>query len=161
MKQYVIFNISEKSQTTIKYFLKMLSSMTETVIFMLLGTSTVKDNHVWDVPFILITIVSCLLYRALGACRSYTHLTLLYLSCFSFLNFNTAVIKADHYLMKEAAFSCLPSTFKVGSHKTQPVSPSLSGLDVPCLDLFIYDCQCHTIILKDFLEFGTRNVVTH
>lgn len=66
MKQYVIFNISEKSQTTIKYFLKMLSSMTETVIFMLLGTSTIKDDHVWDVAFIVLTIVSCLVYRALG-----------------------------------------------------------------------------------------------
>ncbi|XP_067935263.1 probable Na(+)/H(+) antiporter nhx-9 isoform X2 [Watersipora subatra] len=66
MKQYVVFNISEKSQTTIKYFLKMLSSMTETVIFMMLGTSAVKDNHVWDYGFIVITIAACLLYRAIG-----------------------------------------------------------------------------------------------
>ncbi|KAF6017411.1 nhx-2 [Bugula neritina] len=66
MKNYVVFNISEKSQTTIKYFLKMLSSMTETVIFMMLGTSAVKDNHVWDVVFIVVTIVACLVYRAIG-----------------------------------------------------------------------------------------------
>lgn len=73
MKQYVIFNISEKSQTTIKYFLKMLSSMTETVIFMLLGTSTVKDDHVWDFAFIVITIICCLVYRTIGRRCSIIH----------------------------------------------------------------------------------------
>jgi len=72
MKQYVIFNISEKSQTTIKYFLKMLSSMTETVIFMMLGTSAIKRGHAWDVIFIFVTILSCLVYRTIGKLISTT-----------------------------------------------------------------------------------------
>ncbi|KFD58036.1 hypothetical protein M513_01269 [Trichuris suis] len=43
MKQYVEGNISKDSQTTVQYFMRMLSSSCETVIFMFLGMSTVKQ----------------------------------------------------------------------------------------------------------------------
>merc|ERR1719209_2759000 len=45
MKNYVQQNISENSQTTIKYGMKMLASSSETIIFMFLGVSTVHDHH--------------------------------------------------------------------------------------------------------------------
>lgn len=66
MKQYVEANVSQKSHTTIKYFMKMLSNISETIIFMFLGLSTVIDNHDWNVPFILFTVLFTLVFRALG-----------------------------------------------------------------------------------------------
>ncbi|CAH0388012.1 unnamed protein product, partial [Bemisia tabaci] len=66
MKNYVEANISHKSHTTVKYAMKMLSSSSETVIFMFLGVATVSDSHHWNTPFVLLTITFCSLYRALG-----------------------------------------------------------------------------------------------
>jgi sodium/hydrogen exchanger-like protein 3 len=64
MKKFVEANISQKSHTTIKYFLKMLASVSETIIFMVLGISTVYAAHEWDTGFCLMTLVFCLVYRA-------------------------------------------------------------------------------------------------
>ncbi|CAG0912206.1 unnamed protein product [Notodromas monacha] len=66
MKNYVVANVSQKSQTTLKYTMKMLSSSSETIIFMLLGVSTVHDEHVWDTWFVIFTLLFCTVYRALG-----------------------------------------------------------------------------------------------
>ncbi|XP_039623572.1 sodium/hydrogen exchanger 2-like [Polypterus senegalus] len=66
MKQYVEFNISQKSHVTVKYFMKMCSSVSETLIFIFLGVSTVRDNHEWSWPFVCFTVFFCLLWRALG-----------------------------------------------------------------------------------------------
>ncbi|XP_060520651.1 sodium/hydrogen exchanger 3 isoform X2 [Cylas formicarius] len=66
MKNYVEANISHKSHTTIKYAMKMLSSSSETIIFMFLGVATVNRNHDWNTWFILLTILFCSLYRVLG-----------------------------------------------------------------------------------------------
>ncbi|XP_073677524.1 sodium/hydrogen exchanger 1b isoform X2 [Garra rufa] len=66
MQPYVEANISHKSYTTIKYFLKMWSSVSETLIFIFLGVSTVAGPHAWNWTFVTITIVLCLLSRILG-----------------------------------------------------------------------------------------------
>ncbi|XP_058010616.1 sodium/hydrogen exchanger 2-like [Ahaetulla prasina] len=66
MKRYVEANISLKSHTTIKYFMKMWSSVSDTLIFIFLGVSTVGDNHEWNWPYICFTLIFCLLWRALG-----------------------------------------------------------------------------------------------
>ena len=66
MKNYVEANISQKSHTTIKYSLKMLSSSSETIIFMFLGVATVNYNHDFNVTFTLLTIVFCVVYRFIG-----------------------------------------------------------------------------------------------
>ncbi|KAM6427172.1 sodium/hydrogen exchanger 2-like [Liasis olivaceus] len=66
MKRYVEANISLKSHTTIKYFMKMWSSVSDTLIFIFLGVSTVGDNHEWSWPYISFTLIFCLLWRALG-----------------------------------------------------------------------------------------------
>lgn len=66
MKRYVEANISLKSHTTIKYFMKMWSSVSDTLIFIFLGVSTIGDNHEWSWPYICFTIIFCLLWRALG-----------------------------------------------------------------------------------------------
>jgi sodium/hydrogen exchanger-like protein 3 len=66
MRKYVEANISEKSETTIKYVMKMMASATEAIIFMYLGLAAVSNDHVWNTPFILLTLTFCLVYRVVG-----------------------------------------------------------------------------------------------
>ncbi|XP_017766179.1 PREDICTED: sodium/hydrogen exchanger 3 isoform X1 [Eufriesea mexicana] len=66
MKNYVEPNISHKSHTTIKYTMKMLSSSSETIIFMFLGVATVNNRHDWNTWFVVMTIVFCSIYRIVG-----------------------------------------------------------------------------------------------
>ncbi|XP_016970776.1 sodium/hydrogen exchanger 3 isoform X15 [Drosophila rhopaloa] len=66
MKNYVESNISQKSHTTVKYALKMLSSSAETIIFMFLGVATVNNKHVWNTWFVVLTIAFCSVFRVIG-----------------------------------------------------------------------------------------------
>lgn len=66
MKNYVEANISHKSHTTVKYTMKMLSSSSETIIFMFLGVATVNNKHNWNTMFVVMTIVFCSVYRIVG-----------------------------------------------------------------------------------------------
>uniref|UniRef100_A0ACB8FJ27 Sodium/hydrogen exchanger 2 n=1 Tax=Sphaerodactylus townsendi TaxID=933632 RepID=A0ACB8FJ27_9SAUR len=66
MNKYVEENVSQKSYTTIKYFMKMLSSVSETLIFIFMGVSTVGKNHEWNWAFVCFTLLFCLFWRALG-----------------------------------------------------------------------------------------------
>ncbi|XP_037052311.1 sodium/hydrogen exchanger 3 isoform X11 [Bradysia coprophila] len=66
MKNYVEANISQKSHTTIKYALKMIASSSETVIFMFLGVATINSHHDWNTWFVILTILFCSVFRAIG-----------------------------------------------------------------------------------------------
>ncbi|XP_062996535.1 sodium/hydrogen exchanger 1 [Elgaria multicarinata webbii] len=66
MRPYVEANISHKSHTTIKYFLKMWSSVSETLIFIFLGVSTVAGKHHWNWTFVISTLFFCSIARVLG-----------------------------------------------------------------------------------------------
>uniref|UniRef100_A0A6I8Q682 Sodium/hydrogen exchanger n=1 Tax=Xenopus tropicalis TaxID=8364 RepID=A0A6I8Q682_XENTR len=66
MRPYVEANISHKSHTTIKYFLKMWSSVSETLIFIFLGVSTVAGPHKWNWPYVISTLIFCFVARVLG-----------------------------------------------------------------------------------------------
>jgi sodium/hydrogen exchanger-like protein 3 len=66
MKNYVEENITQKSHTTLKYAMKMLANSSEAIIFVFLGVCTVNDNHHWNTPFVVLTIIFCLLYRTIG-----------------------------------------------------------------------------------------------
>ncbi|XP_028583780.2 sodium/hydrogen exchanger 4 [Podarcis muralis] len=66
MKKYVEANVSQNSYTTIKYFMKMLSSVSETLIFVFMGVSTVRRNHEWNWAFVCFTLVFCVVWRALS-----------------------------------------------------------------------------------------------
>ncbi|XP_063005897.1 sodium/hydrogen exchanger 4 isoform X2 [Melospiza melodia melodia] len=66
MKKYVEENVSQNSYTTIKYFMKMLSSISETLIFVFMGVSTVGKNHEWNWAFICFTLFFCLTWRTLS-----------------------------------------------------------------------------------------------
>lgn len=73
MKNYVEANISHKSHTTIKYALKMLSSSSETIIFIFLGVATVNNQHSWNTWFVLLTIVFCSVFRVIGKSHIYLY----------------------------------------------------------------------------------------
>ena len=66
MKNYTSQNMSNKSQTTVKYAMKMLAQSSETIIFMFLGVATVHDEHYWNSAFVGLTILFCSVYRVLG-----------------------------------------------------------------------------------------------
>lgn len=65
-RPYVEANISHKSHTTIKYFLKMWSSVSDTLIFIFLGVSTVAGPHLWNWTFVIMTVILSLVARVLG-----------------------------------------------------------------------------------------------
>lgn len=69
MRPYVEANISHKSHTTIKYFLKMWSSVSETLIFIFLGVVTVGGKHRWNWTFVCATLILCLVARVIGWSR--------------------------------------------------------------------------------------------
>uniref|UniRef100_A0A8C5MUQ4 Sodium/hydrogen exchanger n=1 Tax=Leptobrachium leishanense TaxID=445787 RepID=A0A8C5MUQ4_9ANUR len=66
MKKYIEENVSKNSNMTIKYFMKMLSSVSETLIFIFMGVSTVGKNHEWNWAFICFTLIFCLIWRTLS-----------------------------------------------------------------------------------------------
>lgn len=74
MKQYVEYNISKKSMATIEYVLKMASSIMETIIFMFMGLTTVSEEQKWNTGFVIVTLLSCLIYRAIGRSKSFSEL---------------------------------------------------------------------------------------
>uniref|UniRef100_A0AC35UFW4 Sodium/hydrogen exchanger n=1 Tax=Rhabditophanes sp. KR3021 TaxID=114890 RepID=A0AC35UFW4_9BILA len=66
MKQYISKNISVYPASAVKFFIKMLSHISESVIYMFLGMSAITYNHYWDTWFVILTIVSCLLFRVIS-----------------------------------------------------------------------------------------------
>jgi len=66
MRKYVEARISQKSVITIRYVLKTLASVTETIIFMYLGIAAVNTSHHWDTAFVVLTVVFCLIFRSIG-----------------------------------------------------------------------------------------------
>ncbi|CAF3363966.1 unnamed protein product [Rotaria sp. Silwood1] len=75
MKQYVEYNITKKSMATIEYVLKMASSIMETIIFMFMGLTTVSEQQIWNTGFVIVTLLSCLIYRAIANIRRLLELT--------------------------------------------------------------------------------------
>lgn len=65
--KYVEANISQKSRTTVKYTMKTLASIAETIIFIFLGISAVdKSKWAWDTGLVSCTLVFILIFRAVG-----------------------------------------------------------------------------------------------
>lgn len=66
MKQYVKGNLTHEAASSVKYFIRMLAQSSETAVFMFLGLSTMSAELQWDFWFVGVTLVTCLVYRALG-----------------------------------------------------------------------------------------------
>ena len=86
MKQYVEYNITKKSMATIEYVLKMASSIMETIIFMFMGLTTVSEQQTWNTGFVIVTLLSCLIYRAIGLRRQKKTSSIVYSFDFFYLN---------------------------------------------------------------------------
>ncbi|XP_033104347.1 Na(+)/H(+) exchanger beta-like isoform X2 [Anneissia japonica] len=69
--EYAFGNISRKSNITVKYFIKVLSMTSESIIFFSLGQTMWDNEMVWNSGFILLTLVFCFIFR----CFSVTLLT--------------------------------------------------------------------------------------
>lgn len=66
MKYYVEENVSQRSCTTIRHVVKMLGSISETLIFFFLGVVTVTTEHEWNWAYILFTLIFAFVWRGLG-----------------------------------------------------------------------------------------------
>ncbi|XP_052816084.1 probable Na(+)/H(+) antiporter nhx-9 isoform X2 [Mya arenaria] len=66
LRHYMEHNVSKKTAVTIKYFMKMLANISETIIFMFLGLSTIVDTLDWNLSFIFFALFFCLVYRIMG-----------------------------------------------------------------------------------------------
>ena len=62
---YAFKNISKMSLTTVQYFIQILSSTSDCIIFVYLGMAMFRDQY-WDSWFICWTLVSCLVFRFVG-----------------------------------------------------------------------------------------------
>uniref|UniRef100_A0A3Q3MHZ2 Sodium/hydrogen exchanger n=1 Tax=Mastacembelus armatus TaxID=205130 RepID=A0A3Q3MHZ2_9TELE len=66
MKYYVEENVSQNSCTTIRHVVKMLGSISETLIFFFLGVVTITTDHYWNWGYILFTLLFAFVWRILG-----------------------------------------------------------------------------------------------
>ncbi|KAE8278291.1 Sodium/hydrogen exchanger 2 Na(+)/H(+) exchanger 2 [Larimichthys crocea] len=66
MKYYVEENVSQRSCTTIRHVVKMLATVSETLIFFFLGVITVTVEHEWNWAYILFTLVFAFFWRIIG-----------------------------------------------------------------------------------------------
>ncbi|XP_030643458.1 sodium/hydrogen exchanger 2 [Chanos chanos] len=66
MKYYVEENVSQRSCTTIRHVIKMLGTVSETLIFFFLGVVTITTEHEWNWGYILFTLLFAILWRGLG-----------------------------------------------------------------------------------------------
>lgn len=70
MKYYVEENVSQRSCTTIRHVIKMLGSISETLIFFFLGVVTITTEHEWNWGYILFTLLFAFVWRGLGKHRA-------------------------------------------------------------------------------------------
>ncbi|XP_060923086.1 sodium/hydrogen exchanger 2-like [Limanda limanda] len=66
MKYYVEENVSQGSCTTIRHVVKMLATISETLIFFFLGVVTITTQHEWNWAYILFTLLFAFIWRGLG-----------------------------------------------------------------------------------------------
>uniref|UniRef100_A0A8C2X3C3 Sodium/hydrogen exchanger n=1 Tax=Cyclopterus lumpus TaxID=8103 RepID=A0A8C2X3C3_CYCLU len=66
MKYYVEENVSQRSCTTIRHVVKMLATISETLIFFFLGVVTITTEHEWNWAYILFTLLFAFLWRGIG-----------------------------------------------------------------------------------------------
>lgn len=66
LRHYLEANVSRSTRTSIRYFMKMLANISETIIFMFLGLSAIVDTLDWNLSFIFFALLFCLVFRVLG-----------------------------------------------------------------------------------------------
>lgn len=57
---YLKENVFQRSCTTIRHVVKMLATISETLMFLFLGVVSVTTDHEWNWAYILLTLLLCL-----------------------------------------------------------------------------------------------------
>ena len=65
MKQYVKANLTHEAAASVKYFVRLFAQSAEAVVFLFLGLSAMGAHQTWDVAFIIVTLVLCIVVRTL------------------------------------------------------------------------------------------------
>ncbi|KAM4560462.1 sodium/hydrogen exchanger 2-like isoform 2-T2 [Odontesthes bonariensis] len=66
MKYYVEENVSQRSCTTVRHVVKMLATISETLIFFFLGVVTITTEHEWNWAYVLFTLLFAFMWRGIG-----------------------------------------------------------------------------------------------
>lgn len=71
---YVRYNLSQKSNTTIKNVVKILALISEIIIFFFLGRACIIQQHVWDTGFVTFAFVFVIISRFISKLKNIKHL---------------------------------------------------------------------------------------
>ncbi|KAI1304264.1 Sodium/hydrogen exchanger 2 [Halotydeus destructor] len=102
--EYVKDNISVKSFSTIKYFTKTLSSISDVIIFYYLGRVLIREDHVWDTGFVFFSTFFCVIYRFVSVFLL-TYIANRYMQRVRPINFEEQLLMAYGGLRGAIAFS--------------------------------------------------------
>lgn len=79
---YVRYNLSEKSNTTINFVVKIMAVIAEIIIFFFLGRACIIQKHVWDSGFVTFAFVFVIVCRFISKCDIFLP------ELFNYLNLN-------------------------------------------------------------------------
>ncbi|XP_053200996.1 Na(+)/H(+) exchanger protein 7-like [Panonychus citri] len=139
---YARHNISSKSNITIKYFVKTLSSISEVIIFLFLGMILIRDIHTWNCNFIVSLLIFCIIYR-------FASIYFLTYICNTFSNRLRSITRQEQFIM---AYGGLRGAIAFA------LAIMLHPKDIPSYELFITATMA-VIIFTVFVQGSTTKPI--
>uniref|UniRef100_T1KSG4 Sodium/hydrogen exchanger n=1 Tax=Tetranychus urticae TaxID=32264 RepID=T1KSG4_TETUR len=139
---YARHNISSKSNITIKYFVKTLSSISEVIIFLFLGMVLIRDIHTWNFSFVISVLIFCIIYR-------FASIYLLTYVCNNFSNRLRSITRQEQFIM---AYGGLRGAIAFA------LAIMLDPRDLPSADLFV-TATLTVIIFTVFVQGSTTKPI--
>ncbi|KAI0989517.1 hypothetical protein GJ496_002533 [Pomphorhynchus laevis] len=66
LRQYVVYNIASDSRITTSYCIRMMSTLSESIIFLFMGLTAIDSMQQFNLGLTLLTVISCIVYRTIG-----------------------------------------------------------------------------------------------